>query len=170
MEILQNGLPSLVALAAVATLGYLFGRQQLRNNSQRHPQHTPANAAGNADQAFTPNDEETHEVIRELQRVSSQVRLSLAAHHATVLRFNESIQSLRQSADGETLRQLGDEAERILHPTRQLSVDIAHAYDELRRHAGRLQLQKNNHPAPRHANQRTSDIQFRREESSTTGQ
>jgi hypothetical protein len=177
MEILQNTLPLVVALAVVATLGYLFGRQQLRRNTQNtqdNSRHRPNFAADTG--SYAPNEsddaenQETQQVIRELQLVSSQVRLSLAAHHASVLRFNDSIQSLRQRADGETLRQLGDEAERILNPTRQLSVDIAHAYDELRRHAGRLQMQRKTAPACRQANQRAAMTPGKQQDSPKTSQ
>ncbi|MCO6454746.1 MAG: hypothetical protein J5I93_05545 [Pirellulaceae bacterium] len=116
MDLFSLGLPATVALAAVATLGYLFGRQQLR-------------------QAAAP-PAETHDGLLELQRVANQVRLSLAAHHATVHRFNQSLEQLGQEADpAAALHQLRDQAQQLLHPTRQLSRDLAHAYDELRSHA-----------------------------------
>lgn len=115
MGLVSLGLPATVALAAVATLGYLFGRQQVR------PAATPP-----------PAD---HEGLLELQRVANQVRLSLAAHHATVHRFNESLEQFGHEADPAALHQLRDQAQQLLHPTRQLSRDLAHAYDELRSHA-----------------------------------
>lgn len=114
MGLVSLGLPATVALAAVATLGYLFGRQQVRR-------------------ATTPPAD--HEGLRELQRVANQVRLSLAAHHATVQRFNESLEQFGHEADLAALHQLRDQAQQLLHPTRQLSRDLAHAYDELRSHA-----------------------------------
>ncbi len=116
-QLLTLGITGPVALAAIAVLGYLFGR------SQR------AAAAMEVDR----QRDQTEKVIRELETISEQIRRTLATHHGNVQRFRERIRQLGSIRPSEVeTTDLCHEAERILEPTTELSEDLAHAYDEIR--------------------------------------
>jgi diguanylate cyclase (GGDEF)-like protein len=112
------GIPTPVALGAVAVLGYLFGRR-------RHLQTTELNQARR-------ELKRARAVIRELEAISQHVRSSLTHHESSIVTFKERLASLARSDDGAAWQQLCDEAERILRPTQKLSNEIAQAYDEIR--------------------------------------
>lgn len=118
-----GGLPETVALAAVALIGYLFGRSQRRK---------PSTPAKNDDVA------KAAKIARELETVASALRRDLAAHHAEVERFKRQV-SQAESLEGEAAWQtLREEAERVLTPTLRLVGQVAHAYDQIRQQSQAL--------------------------------
>ncbi|QDT69343.1 Response regulator PleD [Planctomycetes bacterium MalM25] len=115
------GLPETVALAAVAVIGYVFGRRRDEAADAVRPEELVRAA----------------EVARQLETVAASLRNDLAAHRAEVERFKHKL----RSADGEgsdASRTLQDEAERILEPTLRLVGQVASAYDQIRRQSRAL--------------------------------
>ncbi len=111
-------IPVPVALAAVAVLGYLFGRR-------RTVQQTELNHARR-------ELKRAKAVIRELESIANHVRSSLSQHQSSMLTFKDRLANLDSDDKGQAWQQLCDEAERILSPTLKLSNEIAQAYDEIR--------------------------------------
>jgi diguanylate cyclase (GGDEF)-like protein len=66
------------------------------------------------------------------------VRRELALHHANLANFKRRVAELSQSADAADWRLLCDEAERLLKPTQDLGMQLAHAYDGIRQQSSRL--------------------------------
>ncbi|HHM12093.1 MAG TPA: hypothetical protein ENJ16_00960 [Planctomycetaceae bacterium] len=126
LSIWTVGLPLTTALAAVALIGYLFGRSQIRRA-----------------QAERRRDlEQAQELIRQLQVVSQRIRRSLAMQHTSIQQFREKVRALCQMEDEEMRGQIVEEAQRILQPTAELSSDIVHTYEEIRSQASRLNAMK----------------------------
>jgi diguanylate cyclase len=111
-------IPTPVALAAVAVIGYLFGRR--RTPQQEELSHARREL------------KRAKAVIRELEAISEHVRGSLAQHQSSMLTFKERLTGLSGNSEGQAWRQLCEEAERILQPTLKLSNEMAQAYDEIR--------------------------------------
>lgn len=118
-------LPIPVALAAVATLGYLVGR--------RRP-------------AVTESVEEQHrrdlkraqQVAKELEKIAESVRQHLAAHHASIVEFKDRVFSLGAEQNEPSWHELRREAESMIKPTLKLATQLASAYDEIRQQTGYL--------------------------------
>jgi len=77
-------------------------------------------------------------VVRDLEQISQQVRRSLVAHHASIVRFKERVGALTQHENSPAWRELATEADRILQPTLDLAHQIARAYDEIRQQTNQL--------------------------------
>jgi diguanylate cyclase (GGDEF)-like protein len=118
-------LPIPVALAAVATLGYLIGRRR-------------ANAAADSAELQGRRDlKRAQQVAQELERIADEVRQHLAAHHASIVHFKERV--FGQAPHGEpSWHELRREAENMLRPTLKLAAELASAYDEIRQQSGYL--------------------------------
>jgi diguanylate cyclase (GGDEF)-like protein len=119
-------LPIPVALAAVATIGYLMGRRR-------------GSAALVAAEVQGRQDlKRAQQVARELERIAESVRQHLAAHHASVVHFKDCV-----FAHGDEQREMSGidlrrEAENIIKPTLKLAAELASAYDEIRQQTGQL--------------------------------
>lgn len=120
-----QSLPVAVALAAVATIGYVVGRRSMsperRLERRSHKEIQRAQL-----------------VASELQRIALRVRKHLEAHQADVSRFKERVEQLHGVTDEDGFPQLWKEAEEILAPTQQLASRIAAAYEEIRQQAVQL--------------------------------
>ena len=125
MEITLVGLPFTVALAIVALLGYLAGRLQ-------RP------AAAQSAEATRRELKRAQGVVHDLEKIAQRVRRELALHHANLANFKRRVAELSQSADAADWRLLCDEAERLLKPTQDLGMQLAHAYDGIRQQSSRL--------------------------------
>ncbi|NLE38746.1 MAG: GGDEF domain-containing protein [Pirellulaceae bacterium] len=114
-----------IALALVATLGYLVGRwkrdeaAEFRTRSMRELRRAQT-------------------VARELESISLLVQKHLAKHQTSVSRFKHRVARLTDQGQDAAWRQLCLEAEEILKPTLQLATQIASAYDEIRQQSNRL--------------------------------
>lgn len=118
MDLPFISIPVPVALAAVAVVGYLFGRRRpVQQGELNHARRELKRAKA---------------VIRELETISDHVRNSLSQHQASMLTFKDRLANLGGETQGESWQQLCDEADRILRPTLKLSNEIAQAYDEIR--------------------------------------
>jgi diguanylate cyclase len=125
MEMLLPGLPVPVALAAVAVFGYLFGR------FQRSP-------SGPSSDATRRELKRANAVVADLERIAQRVRRELAMHHSSLAVFKRRIGELSHTAEPADWKLLCDEAERLLKPTQDLAMQLAHAYDGIRQQSSRL--------------------------------
>jgi diguanylate cyclase (GGDEF)-like protein len=123
METFLPSLPIPVAVATVAVLGYLVGRMQ----------------------RLTPVPDATRRelkrakaVANDLEIIAQRVRRELALHHANLAAFKRRIAELAESAESADWRLLCDEAERLIKPTQNLAMQLAHAYDGIRQQGSRL--------------------------------
>lgn len=118
-------LPIPVALAAVATIGYLVGKWnrtpsgELVNQSKRELRHAQA-------------------VAVELENISWSIRKGLAKHHANITRFKDRVGRLSERHEESAWKELCREAEEMLKPTLKLASQIANAYDEIRQQSSKL--------------------------------
>ena len=118
-------LPIPVALAAVATLGYVIGRRS-------------ANAAATVEERHRRDLLRAQEVAKELEKIAEAVRQHLAAHHASIVGFKERVFSLGAEKNGPSCHELRKEAESMIKPTMKLAAQLASAYDEIRQQTGHL--------------------------------
>jgi diguanylate cyclase len=118
--------PAPLALALVATLGYLVSRK------------TNASVANDIVIRSRRELKRAQAVAAELEKIAWTVRQSLAKHHASVSRFKERVSQLNDQQQDTAWRDLCHEAEEILKPTLRLATQIANAYDELRQQSANL--------------------------------
>lgn len=125
------GLPGIVSIAIVATLGYLVGRR-------------PAIACVEENCA-RQEMKRAKAVLHQLAAISQQMRQSLAQHHSTVLQFKTRLDRFQARNDSLSLRELTVEADRLLAPTQELASAIADAYEGIRRQTMQLAHQSRLH-------------------------
>jgi diguanylate cyclase (GGDEF)-like protein len=124
-DLLQLHLPGTVALAAVAVIGYLVGRRQRM-------------AAAENDQHSRRELKRARAIARDLERITQEVRKSLARHHSSIARFKSRVSVLSCDRSEAAWKELCREAESILGPTMQLATHIAQAYDQIRQQSSQL--------------------------------
>jgi diguanylate cyclase (GGDEF)-like protein len=118
-------IPIPLALAVVATLGYLFGRQK------REP-------------ASTMVEQSRRElrrarlVAQELERIAVSVRKDLATHQACLIRFKDRVRRLNADQAEVAWKELCGEAETVLKPTLRLAGQVAEAYEQIRQQTAHL--------------------------------
>jgi diguanylate cyclase (GGDEF)-like protein len=126
MDLFRIQLPLPVALAAVATLGYLFGRQQL---------HSVSTAL-----AIQARRElrRARRVAKELEQIGRGVRRNLTRHQIRVGKFKERLNTIHAEQDSAGWEDLCREADELLQPTLRLANQIAEAYDQIRQQSANL--------------------------------
>jgi diguanylate cyclase (GGDEF)-like protein len=125
MDLWSLQIPVPVALAVVATIGYLFGRR----------------CKEVADDAIVRSRREMRRaqlVASELEKIAWGIRRSLASHHDSVSRFRERVGKLSEQQEDAAWKEVCREAEEILQPTLRLANQIANAYDEIRQQTANL--------------------------------
>jgi diguanylate cyclase len=125
MDITVVGLPVSVALACVATIGYLVGRYQRERQASQQ-------------EATRREVKRAQAVVHDMEKISQRLRSELSQHHANLAAFKRRIRQLAEGGDAADWRLLCDEAERLLKPTQDLAVQLAHAYDGIRQQSNRL--------------------------------
>jgi len=115
-------IPLPVALAAIATLGYLVGCHS-REKRQR------------ATTRSTRERRTARCVARELEKIAWTIRRNLTRHHASVTKFKQQLGQLSSEEQEEAWRELCRESEEMLAPTLQLATQITSAYDQIRQQA-----------------------------------
>ena len=118
-------LPNTVALAAVALLGYLFGRSGLRRP------HVDPNQ-------MRREFQRAREVVTELEQISLEVRRNLATHHGSVAKIQQRLNELQRSAADADSQEFCRDAERLLLPTQKMAQNMTRAYDALRKQSSKL--------------------------------
>lgn len=126
MALTLIGLPLTVALAAVAVIGYWIGRYQR------------AGAAATASEATRRELKRAQAIVHDLEKIAHCIRRELALHHGNLDTFKRRVKELAHQPDTTDWRLLCDEAERLLKPTQDLAMQLAHAYDGIRQQSGRL--------------------------------
>jgi diguanylate cyclase (GGDEF)-like protein len=118
-------IPAPLALAIVAAIAFLFGRQSRSGKSH-----------GNGG---TRRDVRRAQLVaEELEKIAWDLRKALVRHHTSVSRFRERVGKLNESQQEAAWRDLCKEAEEILRPTLRLAAQISHAQEELRQQSANL--------------------------------
>ncbi len=118
-------LPMPVALAAVATIGYLIGRSR-RTQTESFELHHRREL------------KRAQHVAKELESIAESVRQHLAAHHASIIQFKDRMFALGSEKNEASWQELCKEAETMVRPTLKLATQLASAYDEIRQQTGYL--------------------------------
>ena len=118
-------LPTPVALATVALLGYLVGRRRRA-------------ALEASDSQARRELKRAQSVAKELEKIAELVRRNLATHHASVVRFKGRVETLGGDQNQAAWQELCKEAEGMLKPTLRLAGQLANAYDEIRQQSNHL--------------------------------
>ena len=118
-------IPAPVALAVVATIGYLISRQRRA---------TPTDIVVRSRREL----KRAQAVATELEKIAWSVRQSLAKHHTSISRFKQRVSRLSEQQQDIAWKELCREAEDILTPTLQLAAQIANAHDEIRQQSSNL--------------------------------
>jgi diguanylate cyclase (GGDEF)-like protein len=154
-DFLHLQLPTTVALAAVATVGYLLGLVRSKDRSEQ--------AVRSRTQLRQAN-----QVARELEKIAWTVRGNISRHHARLGQFKQRLNDLQKAkgSDAKVLKSLGEEAESILTPTLRLAGQIATAYDHIREQTDHLIQMSSSRTDPltgianRHFVEETLSVQF----------
>lgn len=117
------GLPETVALAAVAVIGYVFGRR--RKDGSLH-------AARPAELLHAT------QIAQQLEQVAKRLRSDLAAHQSEIERFKSAVNDTDLQNSEASLRSIQAESDRVLAPTLRLVTQVASAYDQIRRQSHAL--------------------------------
>jgi diguanylate cyclase len=117
--------PIPVALAFVATLGYLISRW--RRSSE-----------GNAASRSRRELKRAQTVASDLEKIARTIRQSLAKYHTSIAKFKDRIGRMGDQGQEAACKELCQEAEGILRPTMRLATQIASAYDEIRQQSANL--------------------------------
>ena len=118
----QGYLTDTAALAAIAVIGYLFGRrtrQQANNPS--------------GDNQLNQELRRASTIAKELQQIAGRIRQDVASHQANITQFKDRVATLQTQTSDDGWQALSSEAETLLAPTMKLATDLSLAYDQLRR-------------------------------------
>lgn len=118
-------IPTTMALAAVALIGYIFGHRTRRE--------MPVDV-----EQARRELKRAHLVARELEKIADSVRKDLAVHRGSVTRFKDRVRELSENRDDASWQDLCKEAENMLRPTLKLAMQISLAYDEIRQQSTQL--------------------------------
>lgn len=114
------GIPVTMGLAAVALVGYVFGR--------RTRVIEPTNLA-----AVGPRElHRAARVARQMEDTIDELRRQLAEHRTFVDRFKLKVDEASMHDPRSALTLLSNESDEIMLPTLKLASRLSHAYDELR--------------------------------------
>ncbi len=127
---LADSLPSYlaepVALAAVALIGYLFGRRL------EHPSDEPA------DRQLNQELSRAAQIAKELQQIAGRIRQDVASHQSNISQFKARVSNLKSQPTDDGWQALSSEAESLLVPTMKLATELSLAYDQLRKQSMQL--------------------------------
>jgi diguanylate cyclase len=125
MDFTLPGIPTTLAIAIVATVGYLFGRSsrarrdQVRDDARRDLRRATV-------------------VAKELEAIADELRKNLAAHHTSLNHFQQRVSALGGNQAQSAWNDLCREAQEMLKPTMRLASHLAQAYDEIRQQSNHL--------------------------------
>ena len=114
------------ALAAVALIGYLFGKR------------TQSPASQDMDSQLNHELTRATEIAQHLQTIASRIRKDVASHQSNIAEFKTRLGDLQSRDSEDGWQKLSSEAELLLVPTMKLATDLSLAYDELRRESIQL--------------------------------
>jgi len=125
-DIWSVNIPTTMALAVVALIGYIFGQRTRQGDIQE-----------TIDQARR-EVKRANKIARELEEIAGSIRRDLSAHRSSVSRFKDRVRELSGNQDTASWRELCQEAEHMLTPTLKLASQISHAYDQIRQQSNQL--------------------------------
>src|SRR5262249_29381136 len=123
----EIGLPETAALAAVALIGYLFGRrtrQQSQGDLDAERQHELERAIG---------------IARQLESIAGTLRQDLDNHHNQLASFKRRLSQAQECDNDRNWHLVCSEADAILAPTMQLARQISLAYNSIRQQSQALE-------------------------------
>jgi diguanylate cyclase (GGDEF)-like protein len=120
------GISETMGLAAVALIGYLFGRR------------TRTDIASGERAERDCEVERAAQIAARLECITESLRQSLANHHAQVLQFKRRLRQVRELPSEQSWQLMCDEAELVLVPTMSLASELSQAYDQLRQQSQAL--------------------------------
>jgi diguanylate cyclase (GGDEF)-like protein len=123
----QIGFPVSAALAAVALIGYIFGKRTRSSIAAKH------------DERRQQELDRAVRTARQLEDIAESLRRDLVAHHAQVTAFKKRLRQAQQMSDDKAWEWLCVEAEAMLGPTMQLAHQLSHAYDQIRQQSDALE-------------------------------
>jgi diguanylate cyclase (GGDEF)-like protein len=126
MDIWVIGISETMGLAAVALIGYLFGRRTrtVMVDAER----------GERDREV----ERAAQIASRLECIAESLRQSLANHHAQVMQFKRRLRQVRELPSEQLWQMMCEEAEQVLVPTMALASELSQAYDQLRQQSQAL--------------------------------
>jgi diguanylate cyclase (GGDEF)-like protein len=125
LDVWGLSVPLPVALAAVATIGYVMGRRKYASENGLTPRSRRELRRARC-------------IARDLERIARTVRKNISRHHASVVKFKQRVGILSEQEQAAAWKTLCQEAEAMLTPTLQLANQIATAYDQIRQQSNNL--------------------------------
>ena len=126
LDSLSHSMPTTVALAAVALIGYIFGHR------------TRSEAQGEQLERARRELKRADRIARELEEIADTIRQGLARHHTSVSRFKRRLSELSSVSSEASWKELCREADQLLTPTLTLSSQLSYAYDQIRQQSNQL--------------------------------
>lgn len=114
------------ALAAIALIGYLFGKRTERLPTQP------------TDIQLYQELSRAAKIATDMQQIAGRIRQDVALHQSNISRFKARVSNLGSKDPDDGWNTLSSEAETLLTPTMKLATDLSQAYDEMRKQS--LQL------------------------------
>ena len=118
-------LPTVVALAVIAAIGYWVGRR------------TRSDIASGSD-SVQADLRRAKAVVSHIEEIAERIRIGLAAHGSRIATFKNCLGALSDPQAGGCGRDLLREIDSILQPTLTLANQISQARDDLRRQSNNL--------------------------------
>ena len=115
----QGLLADTAAIAAVALIGYLFGRRT------RHVNRT-------GDAKLLTELSRAQQIAGQLDQVAARIRSEVAIHHGSLALFQSQVARMKTGDVQAEWRRFSDQADALVAPTLKLATNLAQAYDELR--------------------------------------
>ena len=119
-------LPTIVALSAVATIGYLVGRRGKQDGGEIH-----------VDKARREL-KRAKAVALQLEGIAARIRKNLSTHESSIAKFKDRVIKLGTQEETAAWTELFQEVDEMLKPTLNLVAQISCAYDELREQSSHL--------------------------------
>jgi len=117
--------PILIAMAIVASIGFVFGRK-----SKSLADDMPGRSRRDLRRAQL--------VAAELEKIAWELRKALVQHHDYVSKFRERVGKLNDQQQETVWQDLCRDAEAILRPTLRLASQISNAHEEIRQQSANL--------------------------------
>ena len=129
-DIWSVNIPTTMALASVALIGYVFGQRTRQSDIQ------------NAVEQARREVKRANKIAHELEDIANTIRRDLAAHRGSVANFKERVRALSNTNTNTnknaSWKDLCNEAEQVLAPTLKLASQLSHAYDQIRQQSSHL--------------------------------
>ena len=126
LETINMYLPTIVALSAVATIGYLVGRRGKQDGGEIHVDKARRELKC------------AKAVALQLEGIAARIRKNLSTHESSIAKFKDRVIKLGTQEETAAWTELFQEVDEMLKPTLNLVAQISCAYDELREQSSHL--------------------------------